>query len=61
LKHTSATYVFCVAFACCFDESRFVDAELDVDTKLEATGGAEVVGVELVGSTNLGRSKDRLM
>ena len=36
LKHTIATCAFSVAFACCLDEWRLVDAELDAGMELEA-------------------------
>ena len=36
LKHTIATCVFSVASACCLDEWRLIDVELDAGTELDA-------------------------
>jgi hypothetical protein len=47
LKHTIATCAFSVASACCLDEWRLVDAELDAGMELEA---AEWRGVRRCGA-----------
>ena len=44
LKYTIEICTFSVAFACCLDEWRLVDAEVDA-------------GAELIGSTDLGRGR----
>ena len=43
------------------DEWRLVDAELDGGVELDPQSGVEVVGVELVSGTYLGRSMGRRM